>query len=173
MPRLPTSGKVWGAFDPGVNGALALVSGKWDCGAYTYKMPTTDADLWKLVSDHCIAADAVAVEQLAPRPANVRDYKTGEWRSTILKSTCVLWGNYRAVRAMLAANRSRIEEVLPKRWQADLRIPPRAKGETDVQWKNRLKAKAQQLFPKVDVFLWNADALLIAEWLRRREEGRL
>lgn len=42
----------------------------------------------------------------------------------------------------------------------------RGKSETSTIWKNRLKTKAQQLFPKIKVTLWNADALLIANYCR-------
>jgi len=42
----------------------------------------------------------------------------------------------------------------------------KGKSESNTQWKNRLKVKAQQLFPKEKVTLWNADALLIANYCR-------
>ena len=50
---------------------------------------------------------------------------------------------------------------------------PRLKEESKSQWKNRLKAKAQQLFPKLKITLKTADAILIAEYCRRKREGRL
>jgi hypothetical protein len=43
------------------------------------------------------------------------------------------------------------------------------KGETRTAKKNRHKDLAQRLFPKVKVTHAIADALLLAEWLRRRE----
>lgn len=46
-------------------------------------------------------------------------------------------------------------------------------GESETQWKNRLKAKAQQLFPQQEVTLATADALLIAEFGRRKRSGTL
>ena len=36
-------------------------------------------------------------------------------------------------------------------------------GETPTQWKNKLKAEAQRLFPDIRVTLKTADALLILE----------
>ena len=39
---------------------------------------------------------------------------------------------------------------------------------TTTQWKNKLKARAAELFPAVDVTLWNADALLIYDAATRR-----
>lgn len=50
--------------------------------------------------------------------------------------------------------------VRPQEWQKTLGIGTKGKL-TTTAWKNKLKAKAQQLFPNVRVTLWNADALLI------------
>ena len=85
------------------------------------------------------------------------------------------------------------EEVNANVWQAGLGISPRKKntksrvkinskgrkvvekygGESTKDWKNRLKAKAQQLFPREKVTLVTADALLIAEYCRRKMTGTL
>jgi hypothetical protein len=107
----------------------------------------------------------------------------------------------------LTAAGIRFEEVRPQVWQKALGIPPRKKAtkkvsstvvvdgtlvnvgkyrsvthniETDTQWKHRLRKKAQQLFPSLEVWrgtignqLAVADAILIAEFCRRRQEGRL
>lgn len=50
--------------------------------------------------------------------------------------------------------------IRPQEWQKTLGIGTKGKSST-TEWKNKLKAKAQQLFPSVKVTLWNADALLI------------
>lgn len=50
--------------------------------------------------------------------------------------------------------------IRPQEWQKTLGIGTKGKTST-TEWKNKLKAKAQQLFPSVKVTLWNADALLI------------
>ena len=76
-------------------------------------------------------------------------------------------GNYHGCRmAMICAGLS-FDEVTPQAWQKFLGISPRKKTETKVQHKNKLKAKAQQLFPNIKVTLANADALCLAEYLRR------
>lgn len=73
--------------------------------------------------------------------------------------------------------------VTPQNWQKGLSIPPRKKrrlkvgvihqeGETKEEWKSRLRRIAQELFPWVIIPTWGADALLIAEYLRRKEERR-
>lgn len=74
------------------------------------------------------------------------------------------------------------EEVDPRAWQKALGIPPRKKEETKPQFKLRLLKLAQQLYPSLP--LWSekkakgrmlavADALLIAEFCKRKHEGKL
>lgn len=58
------------------------------------------------------------------------------------------------------------QEVTPQSWMKHYMMK-KEKSETITQWKNRLKNKAQQIFPKEKVTLWNADAFLIAEYCRR------
>ena len=65
------------------------------------------------------------------------------------------------------------EEVTPQAWQKGLKIPGRTQKESKPQWKRRLRAKAQQLFPGLKVTLDTADALLIMEYTQRKYEGRL
>lgn len=65
------------------------------------------------------------------------------------------------------------EEVTPRTWQKALGIPPRKKTESKAQFKRRLRHRAEQLFPEARVTLATADALLIAEFCRRKREGLL
>jgi hypothetical protein len=52
--------------------------------------------------------------------------------------------------------------VRPQKWQGFLGL---GKSEGDkTKWKNKLKAKAQNLFPSLDVTLSTADALLLLEY---------
>jgi len=57
--------------------------------------------------------------------------------------------------------------VGPKTWQKALGLGA-ATGMSKTEWKNKLKARAAELFPNVDVTLWNADALLIYDAATRR-----
>ena len=57
-------------------------------------------------------------------------------------------------------------EVSPQRWQKALQLGTRGKL-TKVQWKNKLKATAQRLYPDIDVTLATADALLILEYSKK------
>ena len=67
--------------------------------------------------------------------------------------------------ALLAAG-IRCEQVTPVKWMGEMGMRKKG-GESRPQFKNRLKALAQRLFPNVKVTLKNADALLLAEYGRR------
>jgi hypothetical protein len=56
----------------------------------------------------------------------------------------------------------RTELITPQKWQKKLGLGT-SKGLTPTQWKNKLKAEAQRLFPDIRVTLKTADALLILE----------
>lgn len=58
------------------------------------------------------------------------------------------------------------QEVAPQTWMKTYSMKKNT-GETGTKWKGRLKDRAQQIFPKEKVVLWNADAYLIAEYCRR------
>ena len=93
---------------------------------------------------------------------------------------------YERLWAISAACNIPRDEVTPQVWQKGLGIPPRKKKtkkrkteETRPQFKNRLLRKAKQLFPGIDLWQENlstqkaiCDALLIAEFCRRREVGQ-
>jgi hypothetical protein len=75
--------------------------------------------------------------------------------------------NYGGVRMALVAACVQFEQVTPQKWQKGLGIPHKEKSESKVEWKRRLKAHAQRLFPTTMVTLATADAMLIAEYCRR------
>jgi hypothetical protein len=55
-------------------------------------------------------------------------------------------------------------EVLPQKWQKFLSLGSRGK-KSKTEWKNKLKARAQQLFPSVGkITLATSDALLITKY---------
>ena len=65
-----------------------------------------------------------------------------------------------------------VELVTPQRWQKGMAAGVRA-GLSKPEWKRKLKAQAERLFPGHRVTLATADALLILEWARRAERGSL
>jgi hypothetical protein len=55
-------------------------------------------------------------------------------------------------------------EVTPQKWQKHFQLGSSTKCASKTEWKNKLKAKAQQLFPNEKVTLKTADALLIYQY---------
>lgn len=159
--------------DPGVGGGIAVVRGS---ESIAVKMPQTERDVWEcLLNDFGGEArpSFAVIEQQTPRPTGFFDRASGKWRQSILKSTCLLYGNYMLLRGMLVAAGIPFEDCPAKRWQKALNVPDKAKGEVPSHWKGRLKARAQQLHPTQRVTLATADALLIATYCQRKQEGRL
>jgi len=60
-------------------------------------------------------------------------------------------------------------EVTPQVWQKALQLGVKGKM-TDTQWKNKLKSKAQQIFPHLTITLALSDSLLISEYARIKEK---
>lgn len=65
--------------------------------------------------------------------------------------------------ALLALN-IKTNEVTPQKWQKHFQLGSSTKCASKTEWKNKLKAKAQQLFPNEKVTLKTADALLIYQY---------
>lgn len=142
--------------DPGVSGAVVLLS---DQGRKVEK-----------VLNAATLGDRVSFLRSVPRGlvfAAVEEVPTAIFGAG--KSSCSkLYGSYRELLAVLLTLGLRHETVRPVVWQRGVGVSARKKGETNTAWKNRLKAKAQALFPSEKVTLATADALLIAEYARRK-----
>jgi crossover junction endodeoxyribonuclease RuvC len=141
--------------DPGLKGGMAVIDA---CGVRTIRMPTTERDIWGWLRDLGRFQRGYAlIERVQAMPGN--------GVSSMFKFG---WG-YGGLRMGLIAAEVTWEEVEPKTWQKEIGVS-RRKGEKDAAWKNRLRAKAQQLFPKdgAEINLATADALLIALVCRRR-----
>lgn len=142
---------VYMGIDPGASGGIAIVQGL-RC-LLAEPMPRTEKDLWNLIHRECKqGVDFTVIEKVQgyigkQQPGSAM-FKFGQ--------------NYGSVRMALVGNNEPFQEVAPLSWQKAMKISPRGKKESKTQFKNRLKAKAQQLFPKVQVTLATADAILIA-----------
>lgn len=181
------AGGVYLGIDPGVKGGLALVqkgiygTGKAECQG----IPATPRDFWDylgLLRENygvvfCCLEKVGGFVKGNPAPGSAM-FEFGK-------------GVGLAVGLLVAAGIP-YEEVEPQRWQKALGIPPRRKGRLDkvamdtpgetprrigeeskTAFKNRLKARAQQLYPKLKVTHATADALLIATYAMRSREGTL
>jgi len=152
--------------DPGQNGGIAcLCSGLLK----TVKMPTDEHDLAERLHIICgmRGRNAVVIEQQIPRPTVFFDPSTRQMKSSILKSTCILYAQYMQIRMALTTLNQPFLAQVPETWQRELGLPHKKQKRSDNVWKNVLKAKAQELFPNHKVTLWNADAILLAEYCRR------
>ena len=179
MPRLPTSARATTApkwylgVDPGTEGAASLIDGS--SGVETIRLSTSDRDLWGWLAERRERIAFAMLEQIDPRPTMVFDHELKQVCARILKSTCLLYGDYWRLRAMLVAlGTVPWLSIPPKRWQQGLDIVPKSKAETARDWKNRLKQRAEQLFPAECVVLATADSLLLARYCyTRASDGKV
>lgn len=175
--------------DPGASGGLSSLAPSHG-SVSAQKMPETERDRW----------DWIKSQRMPGRKVVAMIEKVGGFikGNPAPGSAMFSFGaSYGGLRMALIAAGIPFEEVTPQAWQKGLGIPPRKPhtgkrkvkitkgknkgkwreekfgGETDGQFKNRLKARAQQLFPENEVTLAIADALLIAEFCRRKHEGIL
>lgn len=141
--------------DPGVSGGLAELGKR---GANGIKMPGTEKDVWEWVQPF----------MTAPLPVFAVIERVGGYVGEAQPGSAAFkfGASYGGLRMALVAAGIPFEEVTPQKWQKEYQLA-RGKGESKTSWKNRLKAKAQQLFPDLVVTLATADALLIAEYARR------
>lgn len=143
--------KAYIGIDPGKSGGIAIVAeGK---EPWAVKMPATERDTWDVIEDirqWCDCETVAALEKVHAMP------KQG------VTSTFTFGQGYGALRMALTAAGIPFRDVTPQAWQKRL-------GCSTGGDKNVSKRMAQQLFPSLTITHAIADALLIAEWLRREE----
>ncbi len=167
MPKHESA--VYIGIDPGMGGGLAsitLTSGKAKPDVENLAMPHTERDVWNgfrlWEPDLRVRYVYAVIEWINPAIYGIGKSQQSK-----------LYGNYMQLRMALTAADIPFEDTKPRVWLRALGIPPRKKTENDRQWKNRLRAKAQQLYPKLKITLATADALLIATFCQRKHEGTL
>jgi hypothetical protein len=134
------------AVDPGLSGGLAY-------DGRAVKMPPTEPDVVQAIK--CINPDVVYMEDLP-----LGGFKTNP--SAMAK----LHGNAGVIRGAIMAMGVPLCLVKPKVWQKHFGLDRGTR--TPTEWKNHLKAEAMRLFPKQDVTLATADALLIYSYACER-----
>ena len=135
--------------DPGKSGGLAwCVDGFMQC----WPMPKTEHDIAKLIQDFSRFDDTFCfIEKVHAMPGQG------------VTSMFTFGRGYGFLRGCLVSYKIPFDEVTPSTWQKALGCM--SKGD-----KNIPKAKAQQLFPDLNITLKTADAVLIAEWGRRKRD---
>lgn len=157
--------RYWLGIDPGASGGLACFSS--GSRNIAIPMPATERDVWDWFSRN--SWDSESAFAVIEKVGGFLQGSAGNIGSAMFR----FGANYGMLRAFLIAAGIPFEEVTPQRWQKALGISPRKRTEGKGQWKNRLKQKAQQLFPQERVTLATCDALLIAEYCRRSKESKL
>lgn len=137
--------------DPGDSGGIAIYNNP---NLLLLKMPETAQDLLKLLNKFSNKDCIACVEKLHGMPGmgGTSMFKFGK--------------NNGYIEMALLATGIRTEYVSPQRWQKHFRVGTKGQCNSASEWKNKLKAKAQQLYPKHNIFLWGADALLIMDYGR-------
>lgn len=140
--------------DPGAQGGIAVLSVDGSV-VEVAKMPTTPMDLLDFLSKYRDDSFCI-LERVGGLPGNGG-------------SAMFNFGNgYGHLQMALLALCIPTSDVTPNKWEKSFQLCSSGKyGKTE--WKNRLKAKAQQLFPSLGrkITLATCDALLIAEYGRR------
>jgi hypothetical protein len=145
------------AVDPGVSGAIVTYHDH--LGLESFNMPGTDWEVCKLVADISTKANKVVLYLEEPplyTGKNIPGSAIGklQWNTGVLYGSAVACG-------------WEVHRVRPAIWQKA--HPVGTKGDlTTTAWKNKLKARAGELFgSQLKVTLANADALLILDAAKR------
>lgn len=150
------------AIDPGSSGGICIADHD---GIDCWPMPKTERDVWNLLQTQLRTAD------VEPWHAFIEDVHAMPQQG--VSSTFKFGVSYGFLRGLLVASRIPFAEVRPRTWQKALGIAPaRAsaaktqseRGKLQREHKNRLKAKAQQMYPDLRITLATADAVLLAHY---------
>jgi len=144
------------AIDPGASGGIAWCNGDGPMTAVPMPQEPTDtvALLGKLVT---AGYTVLFIEQLP------RFVPMGGGKGIPGSMAAVMFENFGIILGAAMALGFRIERVTPQAWQKELGLGT-SKGLSKTQWKNKLKGRAQELFPGVPITLKTSDALLIWEY---------
>lgn len=144
--------------DPGVGGGIAVIEDFVDADLQHRTSITclkfkdaTEADISNFVLSAVTTSDS-------PKFALIEKVSSSPQMGVV--SAFTFGRSYGFLRGLLVAHGIPFEEVRPQVWQ-------KALGCLSSGNKNVTKSKAQQLFPKEKITHANADALLIAEYVRR------
>jgi hypothetical protein len=161
---------VYLGIDPGEGGGLAClwVGNKGEQETTLSPMPRTERDVWDWIHE-ARGGDEGGLTPIYATIEKVGGYLKGSGGN--IGSAMFTFGrSYGSLRMALTAARIPFEDTPPAVWQKRVGVPP-VKGESKATHKNRLKARAQALFPQEKVTLATADALLLAEYTRRARRG--
>ena len=157
--------------DPGKSGGIAWIILPPEVGfgansrpvVEAHKMPGTEMDIFDV-----IAANPFVETSAKPSECSVcLIEKVGGMPHDVPMNSFSFGQNYGALRMALIAAGITFEAVAPGRWQREFGLLAR-KTESKTEKKNRHKARAQELFPGIKITHSISDALLLAEYCRRK-----
>lgn len=138
--------------DPGVSGGVAIIKGS--STRKCYKCPKTTQEMANLIIKITNKKTIAIIEKVHSFPGQG------------VASTFTFGNNYGQWQGILSALGIEYELVSPRMWQK--KYQPLSKVKKDR--KNELKSLAKSCFPKENVTLYTADAILLALYLK--EEGK-
>lgn len=162
MPIAPKAERYFLGIDPGATGGLVLLTTE-SLIVTALKMPETEVDLWQFLGTWGTSPVTAVVEQVG---GYVGKSQPGSMMFAFGKG-------YGAILMGLVAAGIPFSKITPRPWQKALGIPSKPKEMKKPEWKRKLKSIAQERFPKIVVTGWMADALLLADYCRRKELGLL
>lgn len=136
------------ACDPGASGGFAV---KTNDGIELISMPDTQTDIVKILSKYKTANAELWIEDI-PKFCGVKIPSS---------TTAVLFENFGFVKGAAVAMGYALHKIPPKEWQEPLGLGGKKSCANASEWKRKLKNKAQELYPGLDVTLKNCDALLL------------
>ena len=159
-----TANTVYIGVDPGLSGGMAYITCEGIVSVQS--MPLTEKDIWMWFQSLALVFPARenrlvgVIEKVGGYiPRKGKGGTDGQPGSSMFK----FGASYGGLRMAMIAAGIPFDEVPPKKWQHEMGVIG-SKGETKSQFKNRLKAKAQQLYPEERITLATCDALLIARY---------
>jgi len=155
--------------DPGTNGGIAIIDSE-KLSIIAHKMPETTADIYHLLSQMPASKCKIILESQHARPSYRQTIRIDEsgtpYKTNIpVQGSVAAWTfaqHYGELRGILTACCLSFDELSPRDWMKAAGIRKKNKAESQTEWKNFLKGKAQEMYPGVRVTLAVADALLIA-----------
>lgn len=139
------------AIDPGKNGGIAVYSLEKQCVIEVIHMPSTPQELFNFLRIYSCNSKCY-LERVGGMPGQggMAMFNFGK--------------GYGYLEMALLACKIPTVSVTPQKWQKPLQLGTRG-NKTVSQWKNKLKAKAEQLFPYIGkITLATSDALLILQY---------
>ena len=149
------------AIDPGLSGGVAYQLDLQPAQAVA--MPATEGDLVDLLRS--LTADANEAV------AYVEEVGGYIGKAQPASSAFKFGRNFGFILGVLQTLGVRVDLVRPQRWQKSLGLGSASGCASKSEWKNKLKASAQRLYPNLKPTLATGDALLILDYARRTRPG--